>query len=44
MRSSKFLDQTEFIGNWKILYGKCPKILYTKGSDKMAYAKSADSD
>ena len=23
---------------------KCPKILYTKNSDKMAYANSADSD
>ena len=25
-------------------YGKCPKILYTKMSDKMAYANSADPD
>ena len=24
--------------------GKCPKISYTKVSDKMAYAKSADTD
>ena len=23
-------------------YGKCPKILYSKVSDKMAYANSAD--
>ena len=26
------------------LYDKCPKILYTKGSDKMAYANSADPE
>ena len=26
------------------MYGKCPKILNTKVSDKMAYAKSADPD
>ena len=25
-------------------YGKCPKILYTKLSDKRAYANSADPD
>ena len=25
-------------------YGKCPKISYTKMSDKMAYANSADPD
>ena len=25
-------------------YGKCPKILYTKVSDKMTYADSADTD
>ena len=25
-------------------YGKCPKISYTKVSDKMAYANSADPD
>ena len=25
-------------------YGKCPKILYTKSSDKMAYANSVDPD
>ena len=25
-------------------YGKCPKIVYTKVSDKMAYANSADPD
>ena len=25
-------------------YSKCPKILYTKVSDKMAYANSADPD
>ena len=25
-------------------YGKCPKILYTKPSDKMAYEYSTDSD
>ena len=25
-------------------YGKCPKILYSKVSDKMAYANSADPD
>ena len=32
---------------WKFLslqYGKCPKILYTKVSDKMAYVNSADPD
>ena len=26
------------------LYGKCPKILITKVSDKMTYANSADPD
>ena len=26
------------------MYGKCPKILYTKESDKMAYVNSADPD
>ena len=26
------------------MYSKCPKILYTKESDKMAYANSADPD
>ena len=26
------------------IYGKCPKILYTKLSDKMKYANSVDSD
>ena len=25
-------------------YGKCPKILYTKVSDKMAYANSLDPE
>ena len=25
-------------------YSKCPKVLYTKVSDKMAYANSADPD
>ena len=39
-----------FIFPWKLmlcvhfLYGKCPKISYTKKSDKMAYANSADPD
>ena len=28
----------------KVHYSKCPKILYTKVSDKMAYAHSADLD
>ena len=32
-----FLSQQQF-------YGKCPKISYTKGSDKMAYTISADPD
>ena len=27
-----------------IRYGKCPKILYTKESDKLSYANSADPD
>ena len=27
-----------------VTYGKCPKISYTKVSDKMAYANSADPD
>ena len=27
-----------------IIYGKCPKILYTKVSHKMAYANSEDTD
>ena len=26
------------------LYGKCPKILYTEVSDKMAHANSVDPD
>ena len=26
------------------IYGKCPKISYTKVSDKMAYANSVDQD
>ena len=26
------------------MYGKCPKILYTKVSDKIAYANSVDPD
>ena len=30
---------------WGILeYGKCPKNLYTKVSDRMAYVNSADPD
>ena len=29
---------------WKGIYGKCPKILNTKVSDKMTYANSADPD
>ena len=28
----------------KKVYSKCPKILYTKNFDKMAYANSADQD
>ena len=28
----------------KTIYSKCPKIMYTKGSDKMSYANSADPD
>ena len=28
----------------KVVYGKCIKISYTKVSDKMAYANSADPD
>ena len=27
-----------------MLYGKCPKILYIKSSDKMAHANSVDPD
>ena len=32
--------------HWNCLsdYGKCPKILYTKVTDKMAHANSADPD
>ena len=30
--------------NFFLKYGKCPKILYTKVADKMAYANSADPD
>ena len=26
------------------LYGKCPKILYTKSSNRMAYANNVDPD
>ena len=28
----------------EVHYSKCPKILYTKVADKMAYANSADPD
>ena len=32
-------------GIWSYFwYGKCPKILYTKVTDKMAYANSIDPD
>ena len=31
-------------GYFNAYYGKCPKISYTKVSDKMAYANSADPD
>ena len=27
-----------------MIYGKCPTVLYTKVSDKMAYANSVDPD
>ena len=30
--------------NLLLIYSKCPKILYTKTSDKMAQANSADPD
>ena len=30
--------------NAKTRYGKCPKILYTKASDRMAYANGVDLD
>ena len=29
---------------YSVIYCKCPKILYTKMADKMAYANSADPD
>ena len=29
-------------GSLGVIYGKCPKISYTKVSDKVAYANSAD--
>ena len=32
------------VRNERCAYGKCPKILYTKVSDKMAYTDSADPD
>ena len=32
------------IGKFKLNYGKCPKISYTKVSDKISYANSADPD
>ena len=32
------------VSNKKKSYGKCPTILYTKVSDKVAYANSADPD
>ena len=35
-------DESELdIRAWNHRYGKCPRILYTKVSDKMAYAYSA---
>ena len=34
-------SKMEFFKFWD-KYSKCPKILYTKVSDKMAYANSAD--
>ena len=36
------LMQGDKYSSW--LYGKCPKISYTKVSDKIAYANSADPD
>ena len=30
--------------NWRSFYGKCPKSLYTKVADKMAYANKPDPD
>ena len=39
-----FLHDNVFIEEWKKYYNKCLKILYTKASDKMTYANSADPD
>ena len=33
-----------YLGKDDFAYGKCPKISYTKVSDKMEYANSADPD
>ena len=41
------LGKNELNPNWQsyfMIYGKCPKILYGKVSDKMAYANSVDPD
>ena len=38
-----FFEKTSFLFQLAF-YGKCPKILYNKVSDRMAYANSVDSD
>ena len=39
-----FLYRNQKKMSHKYNYGKCPKIWYTKHSDKMAYANSVDPD
>ena len=41
MKKKKYL---EIHGKFQTGYGRCPKILYTNISGKMAYAKSSDPD
>ena len=40
----KFYQLFNRISYVNCIWGKCPKILYTKEIDKMAYANSADPD
>ena len=42
LHQKKFMYAIEPYGYNK--YGKCPKLVYTKVSDKMAYANSVDQD
>ena len=44
MREKKKQQLVEFFTQYAKCYSKCPKISYTKVSDKMAYANSADPE